>query len=936
MILEKLNVHFFYLFRTLFVPELVLGLVVVMSVQAAPKLAVTNLRVEYKTNPVGIVMTQPRLSWEIVSPERGTMQSAYRIQVASNEKALKRGKNLLWDSGKVESGQSNQVVYAGPGLQSGQRRYWRVRVWNQKNKDSKWSQAAFWEMGLLNASDWKADWIQSTIKEDVSKSNPAQMFRKTFKLKGAVASARAYISALGLYEANLNGVKIGDQVLTPGWTSYDTRLQYQTYNLTKMLRAGENAIGVTVGDGWFRGNLGFRGQRNVYGEKLGLIVQITVQYTDGTSEIIGTDGSWKSTTGPILMSDIYNGETYDAQLEKTGWCKGGFDDSDWKPVIVTSHSKEILIAPEGPPVRKVEEIKPVKIITTPKGETVVDMGQNMVGWVRLTVQGQAGDTITLQHAEVLNKAGNFYTKNLRNAKQTDHYILKGNGIEIFEPHFTFHGFRYVKVNGFPGELSLNDLTGIVVHSDMTPIGSFACSKEIVNQLQHNIQWGQKGNFVDVPTDCPQRDERLGWTGDAQVFAPTACFNMDAASFYTKWMKDFIADQQPKGQIPHVIPDVLSHGKDEGNSASAGWADAAVIVPWTVYLSYGDKRILEQQYGCMKGWVDYMKNRAGDSYFWNQDHTFGDWLAFNTTRSDYPGATTDKDFITQAYFGHSTDLLVKIAKILGKQADASEYSQLLKKIKKVFYEEFVTRRDRLSPNTQTAYSLALGFNLLPESEQRAAAKRLAEDVKKFNHITTGFLGAPQICHVLTKFGYNDLAYMLLNRKKYPSWLYPITKGATTIWERWDGIKPDGTFQNPGMNSFNHYAYGAIGEWMYKNMAGLSIDEAHPGYKHTIIAPKPGGGFTRASANTHSMFGDVSSSWKIENGQFSLEINIPPNTSAKVTLPHAELQQVTESGKALDRVQDIQRSIRDGENVMVEVGAGRYHFVYPWPEEKKAAQ
>ncbi len=892
------------------------------------KIRVVNLRVEYKNNPVGIDTKHPRLSWEILSTERDVIQSAYQIRAAESEKSLKSGKNLLWDTGKVSSDQSIHIPYQGPALQSGQRIYWQVRVWDSKNKASKWSDVAYWEMGLLNPADWKATWIEPELEEDVSQSNPCPMLRKEFSLKSKVKSARVYVTSLGLYEMHLNGQRVGDQVFTPGWTSYDKRLQYQTYDVTPFLKKGKNAVGVILGDGWYRGNLGFRGQRNTYGKKLALLLQINIEYQDGRQEIICSDTTWKASTGPILMSDIYNGEIYDARLEKDGWTLPGFNDSDWVGVKAIHHSKEILIAPEGPPVRKIQEIQPIKIIKTPKGETVIDMGQNMVGWVRLKVSGPAGTIVTLRHAEVLDKEGNFYTENLRGAKQTDQYILKGEGEEIFEPHFTFHGFRYVAVEGFPGKLTLDNLTGIVIHSDMTPAGNFECSNPLVNQLQHNIQWGQKGNFLDVPTDCPQRDERLGWTGDAQVFARTACFNMDAAAFYTKWMKDFIADQQPDGAIPHVIPNVLSYRKPTGSSASAGWADAALIVPWTVYLNYADKRILETQYECMKKWVEYIRKKAGDTYLWNTGHHFGDWLAFNTTRSDYPGATTDKDLIATAYFARSTQLLLKTAKILGKEEDVREYTDLLEKIKKAFLNEFVTPNARLSSNTQTAYSLALAFDLLPESMRQRAAERLANDVKKFKHITTGFLGTPLICHVLTRYGYNDLAYMLLLREDYPSWLYPVKRGATTIWERWDGIKPDGSFQNPGMNSFNHYAYGAIGEWLYRVIAGIEIDENQPGYKHIIIQPQPGGNFTYARAYTHSMYGKINSGWRIENSTFTLEVEIPANTTATVQLPNAKLEEVKESNKPLKKAKGVKSYSQMGSQVVIEIGSGKYIFAYPW--------
>jgi len=894
-------------------------------------LKVTALRCEYNTDPVGIDVMNPRLSWIILSGKRGVLQSAYEVKASETLEDLKSGRDLSWKTGRVESSQSIHVEYGGKKMRSGRRIYWQVRVWDDHKNRSGWSDPAFWEMGLLSEVDWKADWIEADIEEDHSKSNPAHQFRKEFILKKEIKSARAYVTCLGLYEMELNGRSVGDQVFTPGWTAYDDRLQYQTYDVTKQLKQGGNALGVTVGDGWYRGNLGFREQRNVYGQKLALLLQINIEYKDGTVGMILSDSSWKAAIGPIVMSDIYNGETYDARLEKLGWSRTGFDDDSWKNVNTIQYSKEILVAPCGLPVRKIDELRPREIVVTPKGETVVDMGQNMVGWIRLKVKGAAGSTITLRHAEVLDKNGNFYIKNLRAAKQTVQYTLKGSGIEVYEPHFTFQGFRYVLVEGFPGTLTLNNLTGIVIHSDMTPTGTFECSNPLINQLQHNIWWGQKGNFLDVPTDCPQRDERLGWTGDAQVFVRTACFNADVGAFFTKWMKDFIADQQSEGQIPHVIPDVLSRaGGHKGHSASAAWADAAVVVPWTIYLCYGDKKILEQQYECMKKWVDYQAKQAGESFFWNTDFTYGDWLAFNTTRSDYPGATTDKDFIMQAYFARSTGLLQKAAAVLGKNKDAEKYAALLVKIRKVFQDEFITQNGRLSPNTQTAYSLALYLDLLPESLRGKAAERLAEDVKKFGHITTGFVGSALVCPVLTDNGYVDEAFMLLNRKEYPSWLYPITKGATTIWERWDGIKPDGTFQDKGMNSFNHYAYGAIGEWLYKFVAGIEIDEKAPGYKHVIFQPHWGGGLDHASASVISMYGKVASGWERKEGEIVVKIELPANTTASLHLPAAVMKDVRESGDALSKAQGILESHQVKDSVVVRLGSGTYEFIYPLHE------
>ncbi len=892
----------------------------------AAQAAVVNLRCEYKVNPVGIDTLQPRLSWQLASGDRGVAQSSYQIRVAESADAL--SKSPVWDSGRTASGDSHLVPYHGPALQSDRRYYWQVRVWTGSDEPSQWSEAAFWETGLLRPADWQARWIQAEIEEDTHKSGPAIVLRKEFDLAAPVRSARAYVTCLGLYEMELNGRRVGDQVFTPGWTAYDTRLQYQTYDITGDLKTGKNVVGVTLGDGWYRGNLAFDGQRNTYGDKAALLMQIQITYTDGRAAVVTSDGTWKSSTGPILASDIYNGETYDARLEMPGWSSAGFADQSWHPVRVVENPRLALIAPEGPPVRKIEEVKPVKILRTPAGDTVVDMGQNMVGWIRLNVKGPAGTEVTLRHAEVLDRAGNFYTENLRSARQTDTYILRGGDAEVFEPHFTFHGFRYVAVDGFPGELTLENLTGVVIHSDIRPTGRFESSNALLNQLQHNIVWGQKGNFLDVPTDCPQRDERLGWTGDAQAFARTASFNFDVAGFYTKWLKDLAADQKASGAVPHVIPNVLDRKSPNESAGSAGWADAAVVVPWTVYLVYGDTRVLERQYPSMKAWVDFMARRAGTKLIWDTDFTFGDWLAFATTRSDYPGATTDKDLVCQAYFAHSTDLLQRTAAVLGKSDDAARYADLLARIKKVFLDEFVTPNGRLASNTQTAYALALGFDILPEQLRASAARRLAENVRSFGHLTTGFLGTPLLCQVLADYGYWDEAFLLLNRKEYPSWLYPITQGATTIWERWDGQKPDGTFQDKGMNSFNHYAYGAIGEWLYKAVAGIEIDPQQPGYRHVLIQPHPGGGLEHAMAAIDTVYGPALSDWKIANGHFTLAVEVPPNSKATVLLPGARRDQLRESGRPIAAGNGI-ADITDAEGaVTVKIGSGKYVFEYPW--------
>ncbi|NND08308.1 MAG: family 78 glycoside hydrolase catalytic domain [Saprospiraceae bacterium] len=875
---------------------------------------------EYKSNPIGIDIINPRLSWQLISDEQNVKQTAYQIRVAGSQADLLKERRTIWNTEKVMSDQSVNIVYQGPSLSSMQRAYWQVRVWNNRDQVSDWSEVAYWEMGLLEAADWSARWITKPDEMQQEESLPAHYYRKEFSLKKRVKQARAYVTSLGLYQLFLNGQKVGNDLFTPGYTSYHRRLQYQTYDVTEVLQ-GENAIGAIVGDGWYRGYLGWKGKRSYYGDQLALLVQLHVNYTDGTSEIIMTDGQWKVSYGPIRKSDIYNGEKYDARLEMEGWNVPSFDDNQWTSTEAINHSKEILVASPGIPVTAIEELTPIKIITTPKGETVLDLGQNIVGWVRLKADGKRGDQIKLQFAEVLDKDGNFYTTNLRAAEATDTYTLKGGGEEIYEPHFTFHGFRFVKVEGYPGELTRDKIIGVVIHSAMQPTGTFSCSDSLINKLQENIQWGQRDNFLDIPTDCPQRDERVGWTGDAQVFSRTAAFNFDVAAFYTKWLKDLEADQQENGLVPHVIPDML-----DGAGGATGWADAAVIVPWTVYQAYGDKRILQEQYSSMQAWIQFMKQKAGEDFLWNnpKDWHWGDWLAFNSDRPDYSGSVTEKDLIATAYFYHSTKLLSDIASILENDQDASTYRGLAQNIRNAFIREYLTPNGRLVSHTQTAYALALSFDLIPDDRLESASNYFAQDVEKFGHLTTGFLGTPLLCSTLSKIGRDDLAFMLLNRKEFPSWLYPVTQGATTIWERWDTQKPDGTIIK-GMNSFNHYAYGAIGEWLYTYVAGLGIDPKRPGYKHILFDPHPGGGLTSANAEFLSLYGVVKSAWEIVDNEFHFQISIPPNTTGLATLPNAAGKSVSINAKPMEELTNEGTQI-SGSDIIVELGSGEYHFIY----------
>jgi alpha-L-rhamnosidase len=798
-----------------------------------------------------------------------------------------------------------------------------VRSWLASGERSEWSDPSFWETGLLEHTDWLATWIGSPINEDESEPAPAKLLRKTFDVDKPVKTARLYVTALGLYEARINGQVVGDQVFTPGWTSYHHRLQYQTFDVADSLQLGPNAIGVTLADGWYRGFQGWNLKRNLYGDRLGLLAQLEIEFGDGSRMVVTSDREWTCSTGPIRSADLYMGETYDARLVQTGWDTAAFDDGTWSQVETLEPPSTTLVGLVGPPVRRIEELRPIAIQGGPKGHPIVDMGQNMVGRVRIRVSGPAGTVIKLRHAEVPDTDGGLYVENLRHAKQEDTYVLAGNGQELYEPCFTFHGFRYVEVEGYPGELTADDVKGVVIHSDLERTGSFETSNALLNQLQHNIVWGQKGNFLDIPTDCPQRDERLGWTGDAQVFAPTAAFNMLVAPFFSKWLADLSIDQKPNGSVSWVVPDILADTMEQAHGA-CGWGDAAVLVPWTLYQLYGDARILERQYDSMRRWVEFVRERAGDRLIWEGDEHFGDWLAFAPGHPGFPGATTSKDLLATAFFAHSTAILAEAAQVLGNSTDYSRYRSLSVRIRQAFQSEFVSPAGRLVSETQTAYALALAFDLLPPEDRPSAADRLAENVRTFGHLTTGFLGAPILSHVLTDYGYTDLAYELLMREDFPSWLYPVTQGATTIWERWDSQKPDGSFQDPGMNSFNHYAYGAVGDWMYRVIGGINQDPLYPGYKRVLIRPRPGGGLTYAKAHLQTMNGFLRSEWEIIGDTLKLSVEIPPNTTARIIVPDATTESLTESGKPVDQVFAPGDLSQLDDGLELRTGSGQYWF------------
>ena len=720
----------------------------------------------------------------------------------------------------------------------------------------------------------------------------------------------------------------------PGWTDYNKRIQYQTYDVTRLLQNGPNALGVVLGDGWYSGHVGLTGGNN-YGSQPRALVQMQITYADGTRETVLSDGSWKAATGPILSDDLLMGETYDARKELAGWNMPGYNDGAWQAAQALSmddkalnerkqaaspsaqnaaFSPPLLVSQPDQSVQVVDELKPRSVMQKPDGAYVFDLGQNMVGWARLRVHAEAGTTIRARFAEMLNPDGTIYTTNLRGAKATDYYTCRGDKEEVWEPSFTFHGFRYVELTGLKSKPDLNAVTGVVITSAAPETGTFTCSSPLVNQLQHNILWGQHGNYLEVPTDCPQRDERLGWMGDAQIFVRTACFNNDIAAFMTKWTQDVVDAQSPEGGFSDVTPRM----GDPADGAPA-WGDAGVIVPWTIYECYGDTRLIAERYPAMQKWIEYI-HKANPGLIWRNraNNNFGDWL--NT------GSDTPREVLSTAYFAYSTRLLSRMAQAIGKEDDAKQYEDLFQQIKAAFNAALVGPDGRIKGDTQTAYVLALRFDLLPEDKRKLAANYLVQDIldKRKGHLSTGFLGVGYLTPTLTATGHLDVAYRLLNNDTYPSWGYSIRHGATTIWERWDGWTEEKGFQDPGMNSFNHYSLGSVGEWMYASVAGIDLDPAHPGYKHILLHPHPGGGLTYARAAYDSIHGRIVSDWKLENGAFKYRIEVPANTTATVWVPAQSADGVMEGGKPAGKSAGVTFVRMEDGCAVFEVGSGAYAF------------
>lgn len=814
-------------------------------------LEITQFTVEYRTHTLGIDERAPRFSWVLIADGNNVMQEAYELTVRT-------GGNVVWHSER-ESDKSVLIEYAGKALLP--RTEYEVTLCVRDRRGESACSKAVFETGVMEEG-LRGEFIARPFGDVVPELS------RTFHADRCVARARIYATVLGVYELFLNGTRVGDAYDAPGWTSYPHRLQYQTYDVTDLVREGKNELSALVGKGWYSGTLGYYHRKNCYGEKNALCLDMYIDYTDGSTERISTDTNWRARESALRFSEFQDGEVYDTT----------FSAAEDFPVEIVEYPKGKIIAQVSEPVRVTEELSVVKHIVTPRGEQVLDFGQNASGIVQFTLKGRRGQRIVLSHAEVLDEAGNFYTANLRGAKAQDEYILNGE-LQTLRPHFTTHGFRYVRIEGGEGA-SFGEFRLLVLHTDMQKTGTFECGDARVNRLQQNIVWGQRGNFLDIPTDCPQRDERLGWTGDAQMFCRTASFNYNVALFFGKWLGDVAAEQTKENGVPQTVPNIVP----ENAKGAAAWGDAATICPYTMYEVYGDRRLLERQYESMKGWVEYIRARS-KRHLWLSDFQYGDWLALDKEEfSDRTGAT-DKYLIASAYYAYSAHLTAEAARILGKERDAEKYRKLCEKIVASFRREFVTPRGRLVSETQTALVLALGFRLIPEKFRKDAVCRLRANIKDHgDHLVTGFVGTPYLMHVLTENGLHDVASVLLLNEDYPSWLYEVKMGATTVWERWNAIQPDGTLFDPGMSSFNHYAYGSVGDWLYRKVAGIDLLEA--GYKKISVRPHPVRALGNVAASYLTPYGKVCVSYTYRDGKVNWRVQIPVNTTAEIVLPDGQ--------------------------------------------------
>ncbi|KAL7625877.1 hypothetical protein AAE478_005101 [Parahypoxylon ruwenzoriense] len=842
--------------------------------------AISQVTFEHHRIALGIGEANPRISWRFDGNVTNWTQSGYSIEVfryGQDEPELFH----------VNSSDSILVPWPTISLTSSESATVRVRAYGEGGSaDTPWSEAASVETGLLDEGSWSGvPMIAADKQTEENLPHRPAIFRKEFSVGDSIEKARLYITSYGLYEAYINGERVGTTVLAPGWQSYNHRLVYDTYDVTDLVLTGDNVIGIQVGEGWYAGLLGFRGgSRNNWGDTLGTMAQLIITSSNGTQGIIQTDKSWSSSTGAIVTSELYNGEVYDSRLDQAGWSAPGFqalDMAQWIGVKELNGPYDQLAAPDGPPIRRIEEVKLQKVLTSPTGKTILDFGQNLVGWLRLRVAGQEGNTIKLVHTEVLEN-GDVATRPLRNAAQTDYFTLSGEGVQVWEPTFTYHGFRYVMVEGWPvdgTQLDENSVTAIVVHSDMEETGFFECSDELINKLHKNVQWSMKGNFMSVPTDCPQRDERLGWTGDSHAFAPTANFLYDTSGFWRGWLKD-LQSEQVGGVPPSVVPAVPATGPTR---ATAIWGDAVVANPWNTYRAFGDLDALREQYTGVKAWIDngIPRNEAG---LWNRSSfQYGDWLDPLAPPDDAGRATTNSSYVADAYLVYVTGLAAQMASELGLEDDRARYEEWAADLKTAFREAWVNLDGTVANETQTGLTLPLYFDLFEDGDQaNAAATRLQKIIADNKYLVgTGFAGTHLLGLALTKYNLTNTFYKMLLQTAVPSWLYQVVMNATTTWERWDSLLPDGSL-NPGeMTSFNHYAFGSVANWIYQVIGGIA--PAEPGWKTIKVNVIPGGNLTWAKASYLSPYGKVTTEWEVNNTGFHLRLSIPPNTNAEITLP-----------------------------------------------------
>jgi alpha-L-rhamnosidase len=898
----------------------------------------SGLRCAHRIDPLGVAPGSVRFSWLLKATGHGRRQLAYQVQVTAGRPGQDPASRPAdaarpcWDSGRVESSSSLDVGYAGLPLEHGGSYAWRVRVWDETGSASPWSEPARFETELDPAAGWHGSWIglgpvrdspgppsEPGPPDPVARAmRPAPYLRRSFQLGKPVASARLHITALGLYEARLNGHRVGDAFLTPGWTDYSTRVQYQSYDVTGLLSAGENVLGALLADGWYCGYVGLDAKRAGahYGTAPELLAQLDVTFGDGSTARVVTGEGWRGRLAAIRHADLLMGERQDLRLEPSGWDSPAFDDHGWLAVRSRPLDARRLVADPGPPVLVIEDVAPVSIRADASGRRVIDFGQNLTGWLRIDVDAPAGTRLQVRHGEVLAADGSLYTDNLRSARQTDEFVTSG-GRQVLEPRFTLHGFRHAELTGYPGALDPAGVVARVVHSQIPAAGSLASSAAWLDRLAACIDWGQRGNFISIPTDCPQRDERIGWLGDAQIFARTACYNRDVAAFLAKWLDDVADAQLPSGAFSDVAPRLAGF-----SAGSPAWADGGVIVPWTVWKMYGDTGILGRQLGAMTAWMELL-DRTNPDHLRSRDlgNSYNDWLA--------PGPDdTPHELLATAYWAHDAALMAEICDATGRPAEAAGYRELWSAIRDAFRRAFVASDGTVESGTQTSYVLALHMGLVPDDLRAAAAERLVAAIEAADwHLTTGFVGVGYLLPVLSATGHTDVAYRLLEQESHPSWRYMLDNGATTIWERWDGWTRERGFQSAWMNSFNHYALGSVGEWLYRFMLGIEQQPGTAGFSDLLLRPHPGGSLAWARGSYRSARGTIAARWRRTAGTLEYQVEVPPNVAATVCVPSADPGSVRDAaGGTPAQIRPFPGAVGAHEAVF-PVGSGSHSFSGP---------